>query len=194
MEDQFIPQNRIRQIFFLAIIVLCTVMLAMELYSFLPALLGAVTLYVITRKWMIYMTETRNWRPAAAASILMILTFLIILIPIGVLVQMLSSKISYAILHSEELVAALEVLVANLEERLGIEITSAENLNKLSGFIAQIAPKIVGATFDTLVTIFFMYFILFFMLINARTMERALFAYITLKDENIQKMGTEMQS
>ena len=194
MEDQYIPQNRIRQVFFLAIIVMGGVLLAMELYTFLPALLGAVTLYIITRKYMFYLTETRKWKPSGAATILMVLTLLIILIPIGTLVQMMSSKVSYAILHSEELVSAIKVLIANLEQRFGIEIANAENINKLSGFVATIAPKILNATFSTLVTIFFMYFILFFMLVNGRTMEHGLFEYIPLKDENTRKLGREMQN
>ena len=194
MEEQFISQNRIRQVFFLLIIVFCGVLLAKELYAFLPALLGAVTLYIITRKWMFYLTETRKWKTSAAASILMLLTFLIILIPIGTLVQMLSSKVSYAILHSNELVDAIKVLIADIELRFGIQIVNAENVNKLSGFIAQTAPKILNATFTTLVTIFFMYFILFFMLVNGRNMERGLYAYIPLKDENVDKLGREMQN
>jgi len=194
MEDQFIPQNRIRQVFFLALIVLCGVLLARELYSFLPALLGAVTLYIITRKWMLYLTETRKWKPGAAAAILMVLTLLIILIPIGTLIQMMSSKVSYAIEHSNEVVDAVKKIITNIEGRFGVEIVNAENVNKLSGFIAQAAPKILNATFSTLVTIFFMYFILFFMLVNVRVMERGLYAYIPLKDENIEKLGREMHS
>lgn len=194
MEEQFIPQNRIRQVFFLALIVLCGVLLARELYSFLPALLGAVTLYLITRKWMLYMTETRKWKTGAAAAILMVLTFLIILIPIGTLIQMMSSKVSYAIEHSNEVVEAVKKIITDIELRFGVEIVNAENVNKLSGFIAQAAPKILNATFSTLVTIFFMYFILFFMLVNVRTMERGLYAYIPLKDENIEKLGREMHS
>lgn len=194
MEDQFISQNRIRQVFFLALIVLCGVMLTRELYSFLPALLGAVTLYIITRKWMLYLTETRKWKTGAAATILMVLTFLIILIPIGTLIQMMSSKVTYAIQHSNEVVDAVKVLITDVEARFGIQITNTENINKLSGFIAQVAPKILNATFSTLITIFFMYFILFFMLVNVREMERGLYAYIPLKDDNIKKLGREMQN
>src|SRR5688572_11537674 len=103
MEEQFIHQNRIRQVFFLAAIVLWGLMLALELYGFLPALLGAITLYIILRKWMFYLVEQRKWKVGLAAGLLMFMTFLVILIPVGVLVQMLSSKIAYAVEHSNEL-------------------------------------------------------------------------------------------
>ena len=194
MEEQYISQNRIRQIFFLAILVLWGVLLVKELYGFFPALLGAITLYIITRKWMFFLTEERKLKPGLSAALLMVLTFLIILIPIGLLVHMLSSKVAYAIHHSNELVEALKILVANIEQKFGMEILNEENINKFGSFIAQAAPKILTATFDTLITIFFMYFILFFMLINARTMEKGTYHYLPLKDENIDKLGSEMQN
>jgi len=62
MDNQVIHQNRIRQIFFLLIIVFLGILLFLELYTFLPALLGAVTLYIVMRKWMFYLTEKRKWK------------------------------------------------------------------------------------------------------------------------------------
>lgn len=48
----------------------------------------------------------------------MLLSFLIILIPIGGLIGMLSSKVSYAIAHSNELVEAMKTVLSRVEERL----------------------------------------------------------------------------
>ncbi len=194
MEEQFIHQNRIRQMFFLAAIVLWGILLAMELYGFLPALMGAITLYIVTRKWMFYLVDQRRWRKGLAAAALMIITFLIILIPIGVLVHMLSSKVTYAVQHSNELVDALKIVIGNIEQQLGFELVNADNLNKLGNFIAQAVPQVLNATFSTLVTIFFMYFILFFMLVNGRKMEQGIYGYIPLKDENVDKLGRETQN
>ena len=50
--------------------------------------------------------------------------------PIAVLVNMLSSKITFAIQHSDELMAALKKIVADLEQQFNIEIASDENINK----------------------------------------------------------------
>ena len=194
MQDQFIHQNRIRQLFFLGALILWAYLLTRELIGFLPALLGAITLYIITRKWMFVLTEKRGVSKGLAATLIMVLTFLIILIPIWILVQMMSSKISYAIQHSNELVSALKVVIGDIEERSGFELANADNINKLSGYIASVAPKILGATFDTLVTIFFMYFILYFMLVNGKRMETDVHNYIPLKDDNVDKLGREMQN
>ena len=194
MEEQFIHQNRIRQVFFLIAIVLWGGLLALELASFLPALLGAITLYIVLRRWMVYLVNNRKWPPGLAAGLLMLLSFIVILIPIGLLATMLSSKVTYAIAHSNELVEALKVVIANVEQRLGIELVNSENINKLGNFLAQAVPKVLNATFSTLVTIFFMYFILFFMLTSGKNMEKGMYDYIPLKDENVDRLGGEMQN
>jgi predicted PurR-regulated permease PerM len=194
MEDQLIHQNRIRQIFFLALLVLLATLLALELYTFLPAFMGAVTLYIISRKWMFRLVENRHWKPSLAATLIMVLTLLMILVPIGLLVQMLSSKVTYAIEHSNELIESLKIVINNIEARVGFELVNQDNLNKLGNFIARVVPQILNATFGTLVTIFFMYFILYFMLVNGRSMEKWLDESIPLKDENVTRLGKEMEN
>jgi predicted PurR-regulated permease PerM len=80
----------------------------------------------------------------------------------------------------------------NIEQQYDITIVSDQNINKLGNTIAESLPKILGATFNTLSTIFFMYFILYFMLVNSRKMEDALYEHIPLRDENVNKMGKEV--
>ena len=64
---------------------------------------------------------------------------------------MLSSKITFAIQHSNELVECIKKrLSADIEQRFDIEIVSDENINKLGDFITGGIPRLLGATFNTL--------------------------------------------
>lgn len=194
MNNSVINQNQLRQFFFIIIILLLGILLFTELYTFFPALLGAITLYVLLHKWMLYLTEKKKWRKGWTALLLMLFSFIVILLPVGLLINMLSSKVSYAIQHSAELTAALKKLVADLEQQFNITIASESNINKLGNTIAQSLPRILGATFSTLTTIFFMYFILYFMLVNSRSMENTIFEYIPLKDENVDRLSKEVHT
>lgn len=60
MEEDYINQNRIRQILYLLVILLLGYMLARQLSGFIPALLGAITLYMIMRKSMEYLVLKEN--------------------------------------------------------------------------------------------------------------------------------------
>ena len=120
------------------------ILLFFELASFLPALLGAITIYILLHNWMFYLTEKKKWSPGWTAMLLMFFSFIVILVPVGLLVNMLSSKVSYAIEHSAELTTALKKLVGNIETRFGVTIASESNINKLGEAITSSLPKILG--------------------------------------------------
>ena len=192
MNNNVINQNQLRQFFFIIVILLMGIVLFLELSSFLPALLGAITLYILLHKWMFYLTEKKKWGKGWTAVLLMLFSLIVILLPVGLLINMLSSKVSYAVEHSNELMESLKKVVGNIETRFNITLASDENINKLGGTIAQSLPKILGATFNTLTTIFFMYFILYFMLVNGRYMENALYEHVPLRDDNVGRLGKEI--
>jgi predicted PurR-regulated permease PerM len=190
--NNVIDQNRVRQVFFIIILLLLGILLFFELYTFLPAVLGAVTIYILLHKWMFYLTEKKKWRKGWTALLLMLFSFIVILMPVGLLVNMLSSKITYTVQHSDELMQALKKVVANIETKFDVVLASEENINKLGGTITKSLPGILGATFNTITTIFFMYFILYFMLVNGRQMENALYEHVPLKDKNVERLGKEI--
>lgn len=192
MSNQVINQNQIRQIFFIIILVLIGLLLFLELYTFLPALLGAITLYILMRRRMFYLWYVKKWKKGLAAFLLMTLSMFIILLPIAVLVNMLSGKVTYAIEHSNELIEALKKVAGNIEQRFNIDLVSDESINKLGDSIARGLPKILNATFNTLTTIFFMYFILFFMLVNGKKMEVSIYEHTPLNDDNVDRLGKEV--
>jgi len=193
MSEHYIHQSRIRQLFFLAIVVLLGILLASEFAVFLPGFLGATTLYIVMRHPMIYLMAKKRWSRSLTAWMLILASFVTIMIPIGGLIGMLSSKVAYAIDHSNELSIALQKLITQLEETIGLNVISQENLYKLGNFVAQTIPDILGATFETLGTIFFMYFILYFMIVSHDKMEAGLYRYIPLKVENVEKLGHEIR-
>ena len=63
MSNNVLDQNRLRQVFFIIIILLLGILLSWQLYTFLPALLGAITLYILMHGTMLYLTEKKNWFP-----------------------------------------------------------------------------------------------------------------------------------
>jgi len=187
----YIPNNTIRQILFLASIILLGVLLFRQLESFIPAALGAYTLFVLLKKWMYILTGKYKWKKSLAAALLMFASFLIILLPIVMLINMLSSKINFAIQHSSDVLNTVEQFIHTYEKKYNVEIISSDNVKQLASWSAQGLPKILGATFNSIVTIVFAYFILYFMLINGRKMESWLIDWIPMKNENVMLLRKE---
>ncbi|SFN81400.1 Predicted PurR-regulated permease PerM [Chitinophaga sp. YR627] len=186
-----IDNERVKQVSFLLIILLLTYVLFKELYTFFPGFLGAVTMYILSRKFMFRLVEKRNWKKSLAAALLMFLSFIIVLLPFGMLINMLTDKIGYAVSHSQEMIAGIEKLNLRIKHSTNIDVLSQVKLERLQGYLTSVLPTLLGATFNTLTAIAILYFILYFMLVNAREMEAWLYEYIPLKDENVLRLGTE---
>jgi predicted PurR-regulated permease PerM len=107
---------------------------------------------------------------------------------------MLSGKINDAVHHSGQLVSGVNTFINNIEARFGSDLVSDETMKKLSEGIAKKLPQLLGATFNSVTTIVIMYFILYFLLTNGRKLELALYEYIPLKDDNVKRLGKEMQT
>ncbi len=194
MTNDTINTNLLRQIFFIALILFLGIVLFREVWFFMSAFLGAVTFYVIMRERMFYLTEKRKWRRSTAAWALMSLSFFVILVPIGLLGNILYSKISYVVTHSSELINSLKVLAANIKSKIGYDLINQNAINQLGPYITQLLPKVLGVTLNTITLISAMYFILYFMLVNGRNMEESLYEYIPLKDANVERIGKEIKT
>ncbi len=180
-----IPNNAIRQILLLLFILVLGFILFGELKTFLPAFLGSYTLYVMMRKYMFMLESNYHWKRTWAAALLMFLSFLIILLPIYILVNMMSTKIGFAIQHSAEVLNSIKTFIQQYEKKYQFNILTEANIQKLTNWGAQTIPQILGGTLSTLVSIIVMYFILFFMLVEGRKMESKFYEWAPLKDENL---------
>ena len=184
----------IRQVLLLAGIVMLGLVLFRELQFFIPALLGAYTLYVLLRKYMFILTARYKWKKGATAVFLMVLSFLIILLPIMVLVNMMTQKVGFAIEHSSEVLNKIQAFVEQYEAKWGFDIFTPQTNQKITEWATRTLPSILSATMNTLTTLVMMYFLLFFMLTNGRTMETGLYAWMPVKDENVVLIRKEMNS
>jgi predicted PurR-regulated permease PerM len=181
----YIPNNILRQLLLLFFIVFLAIILFSQLKTFLPAFLGAYTLYVMMRKYMFLLQGQYKWRKSICAGLLMLLSFLIILLPIFTLVNMLTSKIGFAIEHSSQVLSVIQGFIKKYETQYRLNILTDTNIEKLTNWGAQTLPQILSGTVNTLVTIIVMYFILYFMLTEGRKMESVFYEWVPLKDENV---------
>ncbi|MFI5154650.1 MAG: AI-2E family transporter [Chitinophagales bacterium] len=186
-----ISNNVIRQVLLLLFIFLLGLVLFVQLHSFIPALLGSYTLFVLLKKPMFILTGRYKWKRALAAAVLMLLSFIVILLPIAMFINMMSSKINFAVQHSSNVLQTLENYIHSFEVKYNIALISQTNLQQLTTWSSDTIQTIVGATFNTIVTIIFTYLILYFMLINGKEMDNALIDWLPMKSENVRILRKE---
>ncbi|ULQ52224.1 AI-2E family transporter [Flavihumibacter fluvii] len=187
----FYDEDKLRQAFFIGIIGLLGIVLFLQLKSFLPAILGAFTLYVLMSKFMDKLVA-RKWSPALAAAFLMLVSFLVIVVPIGSVIKMLIARLSLSEDQFNHAVSALQVFIKGIEDRTGFELLTDKYVGQLSGFVARELPIVLGATFNTITTIIIMYFILFFMLTQGSEMEDILSQFLPMEKRHRHLVQKEM--
>src|SRR6476646_11086168 len=106
-DQNTIVKNILRQVSFILIILSLGLLLFFELRFFLPAVLGSLTLYILMRERMHYLTEVKKWSKPRAAWLLMVLSFLVILLPSGELAHLLTSIIFFVVEHSHNILDSL---------------------------------------------------------------------------------------
>ncbi len=181
----------IRQLFVLLVILFFGFLIFKEIVPFLSGVLGAITLFVILKKWMARLVA-RGWNKSLAAGLLMLLSFIGILIPVVLIIMMLSSKIGKAVANSEKVVAAIKDQATKIEEYIGYDISSTIDSSSVAQWLTANLQSFAGGTFNALIAIGIMYFMLYYMLINRKNLNNTLRSYVPLEDENTLLIENEM--
>ncbi len=183
---------RLRQVSFFVLLILFAYLLFTQLTIFLPSFLGAITFYVILRKWNNNLVNKRKMKRGMAATLLIILSILIVLIPLYLFGNLLGGRIISVVNRSNEVLAAVKQFAAGIQTKYNIEILSPDNINKAGSMVAAALPNILGATFNTLTVLLMLYFMLYFMLVQSKEMEAWLVKNVPLRDENVIWLGSEL--
>ena len=192
MKDTIAPRT-IRQVFFLLLILLIAILIFRELLPYLSGVLGAITIYVLLRKGMVWLVK-KNWRPNLAAAFLMLVSFVCILLPVAGIIMMLGNKIGDAVTNSEEVVEAFKSQMAIIENTIGYSFTSNIKTAEVSGWVTENLQGFAGGTFNIFIAIGLMYFILYFMLTNRSELRSSLYEYIPISEKNLKIIGTESKA
>jgi predicted PurR-regulated permease PerM len=183
--------NRVKQVLLLSIIILLVYLVVKELNIFLPGLLGALTLYILSRASYFQLIYNRKWKKGWAAGLFIIYYLFLIGLPVFLAIVLISPKINMFLENPTAMVEAAKHSITTVQENLGFKIVSeaslTNSLSKLSAFI----PTVLNSTATLITNLAIMLFILYFMLYNGREIERMLNRIIPLKQGNINMLAYE---
>ena len=192
IKDQ-ISDVKIKQVFLLAVILLLAGLIVYNLSLFIPSVLGAITLYIITRRYNLFLQEEREWKPWAASTLIIVATLLILILPVYFIADMLIEKLGNASVYMEKFNIFVDKIHDYVYSKTRMDILSKENLGKLKDSVGKYSTSALSGTFNTLTVILSMYFILYFMLVNPRFFERLVKSSAPLKKSNVNLLGDKIR-
>jgi predicted PurR-regulated permease PerM len=189
-----IPPQIIRQVFVILLVLLMGSLIFRELLPYLTGVLGAVTIYVLMRKWMAKLVNQNKWNPSLAAAFLMFLSFVGILIPIAGIILMLTNKIGDAVQNSAAVIKALKEQLGKIEDKVGYDLNSQIDPSAITGWLSDNLQNLAGGTFNAFIAIGLMYFMLYYMFTNRSDLRESLKEYIPMDRGNLKEIGSEVQA
>ena len=142
---------------FVIILVLGVVIFA-ELTPYIGGLLGAMTIYVLLRRQMRYLTVRRRWRRSLAASVLLVEAIVCFLIPLSGIVWMFVDKVQ-------------DFTLEQIRLRIGYDLLQDSNISSMVAVITRFGQAFLQGIFSFGVNIVMLLFVLYFMLIGGTRME-----------------------
>jgi predicted PurR-regulated permease PerM len=191
--NDIIAPKKIRQIFVLLLILIVGVLIFKEMVPYLSGVLGAITIYVLLRRSMVFLVN-KKWNSGFAAIFLMFISFVCILLPVSGLLILLGNKIGDAVTNSEQVTLALKNLFGKIESKYGFDLAQKINVSEVSVWVADNLEGFAGGTFNIFVAIGIMYFILYYMLTNRSELKNSLYEYIPISEKNLKIIGEESQA
>ncbi len=183
--------NRLRQLVLLFIIMLLAVLFLKHLYVFLPGILGAITLYILSREFYYKLTEKNKWSKGWTALLFIIGYLVIICLPVYLAVVLISPKLTALINNPVEIIVAVKSFSSKIQKAIGMEFFTGENVKNTAQNLANRLPMFLTGTANIISNLLIMFFVMYYMLVNAIKMENYIENFIPLRRNNLALLSTE---
>ena len=187
-----IQTSKIFQFILIGVILVLALTLWKELSFLFPSFLGAVALYILLKDPMFWLMKQKHMKDWLAATLLMVATILIIVVPLWFIVKLFLDKAQPLMQSPEFFKDVFNQINVYLKDTLGINILNEDMLMKFSAKLTAFAQAILSSTLRSVLILVFMYTFLFFMMIKGRAMELFVQNYLPFKEENKKKLIDEV--
>ncbi|MEO6639208.1 MAG: AI-2E family transporter [Ginsengibacter sp.] len=183
--------NHLRQVILLLLIGFIGILMLTHFYIFLPGILGAITLYILSRKTYFKLTEKRKWSPGWTAFLYIMGFAIIICLPVYIAALLVTPKLVALFNNPVQLTIALQSFSDKVQEAVGIELFNSNSLKDATRKLANNIPMLLTGTANFLTNLVLMFFVLYYMLIHGKRMEKYLHDMIPLKEANRHILANE---
>ena len=168
------------------------IILFRQITPFLSGLLGALTIYILVRRQMIYLSEKRKMKRSIAATIISAEAILSFLIPLALVVWLAIINLQNINLDPQAIIAPFEQTAAIIKAKTGYNILGGDSLSFVLSSLPRIGQTLMGGISSFAVYMFVLVFVLYFMLIGGKKMEQYVNGILPFNETNTQNVVHEI--
>jgi predicted PurR-regulated permease PerM len=178
----------------LFVLIFLGIIIALGLERILGGLLGAIIIYVLFRPLNIYFQEKKHWNRNLTTSLILIVSFFCLIIPIFLLIRLISEKVLYYVNHPD----ITERMLGNINKFAAEELQQPELIGNLIETIkneaGNFATAFINGAASTFIQLVVMYFTLFFTIKYYKAFESGLMLHLPFRRSNSVKIGNELRN
>jgi len=187
------PQDyKIKQYFFLAIIIIFAIFLFSAVAEFFSAFLIAVILYILSGPLVRWLVKKAHWRKSWVSIFVIVLSFFIILLPLSLFFTLLFNKVKIILANPDSVLQGVKKLNATIQQKYHYELISNDTIANIKNKFTDVLQFVLNQGLGFISTITMMYFFLYFMLQQRSRMEAAIVFYLPFKRDKIYMFGKEL--
>ena len=176
----------------IAIIIGLGIILFRQIAPFMGGLLGALTIYILVRKQMMYLSDKQKMKRSIAATLITAEAILCFLVPLGLVVWLAVVNLQNINLDPQAIIAPFEEAANIIKAKTGYYILGKDTVAYVISILPRIGQAIMGGISSFAVNIFVLVFVLYFMLIGGKKMEQYVNDLLRFKDDNTQNVIHEI--
>ena len=176
----------------IVIILFMGIIIFRQITPFLGGLLGALTIYILVRKQMAHLTERWKIKRSVAALLITAETVMVFLVPLGLTVWLLVSKLQDINLDPQTFIAPMQQVAEFIKEKTGYDVLGKDTISFIVSILPRIGQIIMESISSLAINLFVMVFVLYFMLIGGKKMEAYVNDILPFNEANTQEVIHEI--
>ncbi|MFA6946072.1 MAG: AI-2E family transporter [Pedobacter sp.] len=177
----------------LAILIILGCFVLYSLRTIAGTLLSTIVLYTILLPVYTLLIEKYRIRAWLAASLMIILSLFVIVLPFLMLSLMVMDKIS----EFQADPIRIMVITQRIDDFIGSRLDQPDlfdkGMEKLNLFAGELFPSVLSGAFNILLGLFVMYFLLYFMMVQKKEFESGMLKYAPFREQNALKFAEELK-
>ena len=186
--------ERIKRILLLLLILFLIYLSLQELRLFMPGLLGAITLYILSRRRYFQLVYNEKWNKSLTAWLYLIMYLFILGIPVLVAVSLVGPEIRRILDNPSMVINNIRHGVQVVQDNANIHVVSEKSFDSFLEKTTAFLPTLINSTANILVNLVIMLFMLYYLLWHGSDIEKNLFRLIPLKNENTSLLAAETRN
>ncbi len=194
MLQKQISNKAINQIVLITIIVLIAILISKNLTYYLPGFLGAITLYILFRKFFYYLTERKRWNKSLVSLLIILLSTVFIVLPIWALVDYLVPQATALFQNKELIIEKFNTVQEYMRSKpflKDIDLSDTALLNFLQT-LAKYIPSLLNSVAEVAINLVVAFFVLYFMQVHNKKMEQAIYNFIPFSEKSKKEIWEEV--